>query len=382
MTKKALIILLFLAAPLGGAWYFHTHNSPAAATPAGGNIAVIATGTIEDIVTAQGKLEPREYVDVGAQVSGQLKTIHVEIGDVVQKGDLIAEIDPKIYLSRVQADEARLKTLGAQLDEQQAAADLAALKQKRNEQLIKSKAISAEALDDSAAALKSAQARLAALRAQIEEQQSTLDGDRANLGYTKIYAPMDGTVVLQPTREGQTLNSSQSAPIVVQLADLAIMTVRAQVAEADVTRLKPGMSVYFTTLGAPERKWPGTVRQILPSPETVNDVVLYNVLVDVDNKDRHLMTGMSTQLFFLADKAENVPLIPVAALGKRVNGEGGYEVQMADGKTRPIRVGLMDRAMAEVKEGLAPGDKVLLPAPPDADQKKQQRGGFRGGPRL
>src|SRR5690606_2265467 len=124
--------------------------------------------------------------------------------------------------------------------------------------------------------------------------------------------------VSQTAREGQTLNANQQAPIILQIANLDVMTVRVQVAEADVTRLKPGLPVYFTTLGMMDKRWHGRVRQILPSPETVNDVVLYIVLIDVDNRDHQLLTGMSAQVFFEIGKAHDVLTVPVAALGRRV----------------------------------------------------------------
>src|SRR5665811_620796 len=128
-------------------------------------------------------------------------------------------------------------------------------------------------------------------------------------------------MVDQKAREGQTLNANQTTPTILQLAKLDIMTVRAQVAEADVMRLRPALPVYFSTLGSGDRRWQATIRQILPTPEIINNVVLYDVLVDVDNHDRQLMTGMSTQMFFVLGMAEQVPLIPIAALGKRLSEE-------------------------------------------------------------
>jgi macrolide-specific efflux system membrane fusion protein len=387
--KKPVALAALLAALCAGGWLgYHKFAGPgtAAAAP---QIAAVETGTIEDDVTAQGKLEPKEYVDVGAQVSGQLKKLYVDIGDVVKKGDLIADIDPDIYEARLKADEAHLKTLEAQRQQQEANLADAQQKMARNEALMKTKAISRETYEEAQTALKVAEAQLNAVKAQIEEQNSTLEGDRTNLGYTKIYAPMDGTVVLQSVREGQTVNSSQQAPTIVQLADLDIMTVRAQVAEADVSRLKAGMDVYFTTLGSKNRRWQGKVRQVLPSPEVINDVVLYNVLVDVDNKDRQLMTGMSTQMFFVMGQAKDVPVVPIAALGKRLprkDAEGGlaYVVHKVEGKAvKPVivQVGLTDRTNAEIKSGLAVGDKVELTTP-GAAPAQQARGGRRMGPRL
>lgn len=384
--KFVLITLLVLVAVGAGAWF--AWKAPASKNPAATMMTVqVQITTVDDVVTAQGKLEPRDYVDVGAQVSGQLEKIHFELGDVVKAGDLLAEIDPEVYEKRVEADEAALKRLQAQRLQQEASVLQAQQKFDRNKKLVKDKAVSQENFQDAETALKIAQAQLAALDAQIAEAQSTLEGDQANLGYTKIYAPMDGTVVVQSVQEGQTLNASQQAPTLVQLANLDTMTVRAQVAEADIMRLKPGMDVSFTTLGSQGRTWTGTVRQILPSPETINDVVLYNVLVDVDNKDRQLMTGMSTQMFFAINKAENVLALPVSALGKRVPDQDGedtlaYSVRVVQGRKiedRVVQIGLMNRTMAEVKSGLSAGDEIALPL---AVASSSSGGGFRGGPRL
>lgn len=210
----------------------------------------VRLGSIEKVVTAQGKLEPKEYVDVGAQVSGLVKKLHVELGDVVKQKDLIAEIDPDVYASQVKGSEARLKTLQAQKAEQLSLVKQANQKLTRNQNLIKEKAVSIEILEDAQTTLEVANAQLLSLKAQIEEAQSTLDGNRANLSYTKIYAPMDGTVVSQSVKEGQTINANQTAPVIVQIANLDIMTVKAQVAEADITKLKVGMPMYFMTLGS------------------------------------------------------------------------------------------------------------------------------------
>ena len=397
MTKKfpvkKVFIALLIAILCGGGYFFYNRSSSTNSKSDTYTVVTVEKGNIEDVVTAQGKLEPLEYVDVGSQVSGLLKKLHVEIGGSVKKGDLIAEIDPEIYDALVKGDEAKLKTLQAQQSQQEAQVAVAKKKFIRNQTLIKAKAVSQEAYEDADTEYKVAVAQFNAIKAQIEELQSTLEGDRAKLGYTKIYSPMDGTVVSQTSKEGQTLNANQTAPTIVQVANLDVMTVRAQVAEADVMKLKPDMGVYFTTLGSGERKWNGKVRQILPTPETVNDVVLYNVLVDVDNKDRQLMTGMSTQMFFVVGKAENVAIIPVTALGKHVakqDSEQGlaYRVRVIEGnKTtdKVVFVGLMDRTHAEVKQGLAENERLAVSVPvafaTGASSQNRQRG-MGGGPRL
>ena len=362
-----ILLLIVLGA---GAWWYQSHARREAAAVGPEAVAKIALGAVEDVVTAQGKLETREYVDVGAQVSGQLKKVLVEIGDVVKKGQLLAEIDPRVYEARVQADEARLRTLRAQLAEQQAQIRFARRVYERNGRLIEDQAVSQEVLEDSETNWHVAEARAGSLRAQIEEAESTLDGDRTNLTFTKIYAPIDGTVVLQSAQEGQTLNAVQSAPVVVQIADLDRMTVRAQVAEADVMRITPGQPAYFTTLGAMDERWQGTVRQVLPSPEVINEVVLYNALIDVDNTDRRLMSGMSVQVFFVLGHAENVPLVPLTALRERVPDADtaagqAYRVLVrtpTGSPSRVVHIGLQNRRVGAVVDGLDVGDEVLLPA--------------------
>src|ERR1043165_3864861 len=179
---------------------------------------------------------------------------------------------------------------------------------------MKADATTQDAVDTAAAALGSARAQIDVLKAQIEQTEPTLRGDQANLSYTKIYAPMSGTVVVQNAKQGQTLNANQQAPLIVRIADLSTMTVQSQVSEADVAKLQPGMRVYFTTLGDTGKRWYGTLRQINPTPETVNNVILYDALFDVDNRDGALMTQMTAQVFFVAAEAKDAVLVPVSAL--------------------------------------------------------------------
>lgn len=351
-------------------------------------LVTVERGNIENVVTSQGTLEPKEYVDVGAQVSGQLESLHVEIGDQVKVGDLIAEIDAKVFESQVAGDEARLKTMQAQRLQAEAEIRQAELKLGRNKKLIESKAISQEIYEDSQTALDILKAQLISLDAQIEEAQSTLDGNKASLEYTRIYAPMAGTVVSLSAKEGQTLNANQTTPIIVQIADLNTMTVKAQVAEADINNLEKDMPVYFTTLGAQDRQWQGRVRQVLPTPEILNDVVLYNVLVDVDNKDGKLMSGMTTQMFFVLGRAEDVPIIPTTALIRRAPGQydqpgTAYLVRVKEGDTikeKTVFIGLSDRTNVQVLSGLDEGDQISLP---QIQSHNQSSGSSRRGmPRL
>lgn len=350
--------------------------------------AIVTRGDIEQTATALGALQPKDYVDVGAQVSGTLEAVHVEIGDLVEKGQLLAEVDPTVYEATVAADKAKLKDLAAQIKGQEAQLALGKLQNKRNQQLLKINAVSRDVAETSAAQVELYAANLEASKAQLEQAESTLAGDEANLSYTKIYAPMSGTVTSQTTLQGQTLNSNQSAPTIMQIADLTVMTVKAQVAEADVSKLSAGMPVYFTTLGMPDRKWRSTVRQILPTPETINDVILYNALIDVENPDKALMTSMTAQVFFVLGEAQDALIVPVAALKPARNGESGaYRVMVKTDsgiKMTPVTVGLQTRVSAEILSGLDEGDEVVTGRVSGTTAPRSDRNGLGGGrgPRL
>lgn len=356
----------------------------------------VTRGNLEEVVTAQGKLEPQKYVDVGTQVSGQLKNIHVDIGDMVTKGQLLAEIDPRVYQAQVEAGESRINSLRAQLNQKKAELTLAQQNLKRNQNLFAVKAVSQQVLQESESQAAVAKAQVDSILAQIQETESNLKASRTNLGYTKIYAPMSGTVTTLPTKEGQTLNANQTAPTVMQVSNLNTMTVRAQVAEADVSRLKEKMPAYFTTLGDSEHRWYGEVRQIQPSPQIVNDVVLYDVLIDVQNEGRKLMTGMTTQVFFILGKADNALILPAEVLTRRMasadNDKGkAYRVSVVTPggrEPRTIHVGLLTRTQAEVTDGLSEGDQVVT-ARPGSGNGRNQAGGqrsntprFNRGPQL
>jgi membrane fusion protein, macrolide-specific efflux system len=386
--RGARVAVLVAALALVGAAAYAVH---AWAARAGATdqltVATVLRGDLEDTVTATGILQPRDYVDVGTQVSGQLKKLHVEIGSRVKAGQLIAEIDPTVYQSRVEADQAQLRTQQAQLVDKQAQLTLAEEQHERQVNLMNDNATTQDALQTSEAALGSARAQIDVLKAQIEQTQSTLRGDQASLNYTKIYAPMSGTVVAQSAKQGQTLNANQQAPLIVRVADLSTMTVQSQVSEADVAKLRAGMPVYFTTLGDTNKRWYGTLRQINPTPETVNNVVLYDALFDVDNRDGALMTQMTAQVFFVAAEAKNAVLVPVSALrpasapaaprrGTRANdaapavdprtslanGPAVVRVVASNGSIVPrdVRVGVVSRVSAQIVSGLEPGEQIVI----------------------
>ncbi len=384
-------IVLLGATAYFGRQHFFSPPDPAADL----QFASVTRGDIEDVVTATGTLQPRDYVDVGAQVSGQLTHIHVEVGQQVKEGDLLAEIDPTVLQSRVDATRASLRNQRAQLKDREASLVLARIQYSRQKNLMAEDATSEEAVQTAEASLKSAEASIEALKAQIDQTESNLRADEANLEYARIYAPMDGTVVSISARQGQTLNTNQQAPTVLRIADLSTMTVQTQVSEADISRLRIGMPAYFTTLGGQGQRWHGELEKIEPTPTVTNNVVLYNALFNVPNPDGRLMTQMTAQVFFITAQARDTLLIPMGALQRnaprptaaaappqteravrprpprdaadspadeaRPGRPGTVRVRSADGtlSERPVRYGVSNRVQVQILSGLEEGEQVV-----------------------
>nr|WP_314397898.1 efflux RND transporter periplasmic adaptor subunit [Pseudomonas lundensis] len=380
-TRRALLIVL--SSLLVGAlvaWPFLTPGREAYDT------VPVTRGNIESSVTALGTLQPRQYVDVGAQASGQIRKIHVDVGAEVTQGQPLVEIDPSTQTAKLDASRFAIENLKAQLQEQRALHDLAQQKYQRQQRLAQGGATREEDIQSARAEVRTTQARTDMFQAQIRQARASLRSDEAELGYTRIFAPMSGTVVAIDAREGQTLNAQQQTPLILRIANLSPMTVWAEVSEADIGHVKPGMQAYFTTLSGGNRRWASTVRQILPvPPKPLNEasqgggspassgksgsarVVLYTVLLDVDNTDQALMPEMTTQVFFVANQARDVLLAPVVALQGSTDSDrqtARVVAKNGDIETRQIRTGISDRLRVEILEGLNEGDHLLIgPAP-------------------
>ncbi|QTT87938.1 efflux RND transporter periplasmic adaptor subunit [Pseudomonas chlororaphis] len=376
-TRRALLVTLCLIPVVAfAAWKILPPGRDQFAT------VQVSRGTIESSVTALGTLQPRRYVDVGAQASGQIRKIHVEAGDPVKEGQLLVEIDPATQQAKLDASRFSIENLQAQLQEQRAQNQLARQKYQRQQNLAAGGATRDEDVQTAHAELKATQARIDMIQAQIRQAQASLRSDQAELGYTRIYAPMSGTVVAVDAREGQTLNAQQQTPLILRIARLSPMTVWAEVSEADIGHVKPGMTAYFTTLSGGARRWTSTVRQILPiPPKPLNEssqgsgspnsssksgsgrVVLYTVLLDVDNADNALMAEMTAQVFFVAERAQDVLTAPIAAL--QSSADSGVQLARVVAKNgsieeRKVRVGISDRLRIQVLDGLDEGDHLLI----------------------
>jgi len=344
-------------------------------------VTTIARGDIEATVTAIGTLQPRRYVDVGAQVSGQILKLHVQPGSRVDKGDPLVDIDPSVQRATVDAGRAALAGLRAQLAEQQAQRILAQQQNERQQQLALADATKREDVQTAEANLAAAFARIDQLKAQIEQTQATLKADEARLGYTRIFAPMAGTVVAVEAREGQTLNATYQTPNVLRIADLSGMTVWTDVSEADIALVKAELPVWFTTLGghneARPRRWEGRIRQVLPAPPTAPaaaggqagggqpqgmKAVNYTVLFDVDNPDGALMPQMTAQVSIVTAATRNVISVPLAAVDGLGEEKPTVRLLGRDGdiEVRPLTLGVRSRHLAEVTAGLAEGERLIL----------------------
>ncbi|MDU0460427.1 MAG: macrolide transporter subunit MacA [Geobacteraceae bacterium] len=329
---------------------------------------------LEESVLATGILKAFKTVAVGAQVNGQLRTLHVSLGDKVKKGQLLAEIDPVLPQNTLKDAEAQVDNLQAQKRSKQALLKQYELACQRQSQMNAKDAGSRADLESVQAQLESTRHDIAAQEAQIKKAVIAVDTARANLGYTRIHAPIDGTVISIDTEEGQTVVSNQAATTILTLAALDTMTVKAKISEADVTRVKPGLSTYFTLLGDSETRYYGKLRAIEPGPVngttttgtgssgSSSSAIYYYGLFEVPNPDNKLKVSMTTQVAVVLNQARQALCIPVSALGEKQK-DGKTTVRVLAGEQaedRTIRTGISNNVQIQVLDGLLEGEKVII----------------------
>jgi macrolide-specific efflux system membrane fusion protein len=349
------ILLVAVAVAFGYHWAFGKPNAVY-------TTATVQRGDIESTVVAAGIVQPVKYVDVGAQTSGMLKSLKVQRGDHVEKNQLLAEIDPALADTALTSSNAALASMTSQRAVKQAALVLAKAQQVRSDALFAALVISASDRDVARATYDAALADVASVSAQMRQATAAVDTGKTNVGYTRITAPMAGEVVSITLLEGQTLNANQSAPNILRIADISTVTVWSQVSEADIVDVKPGQSVYFTVLGS-TRRWSGKVRQVLPTPELINNVVFYDVLFDIPNPEGELKIQMTAQVFIVLAQAKGVLLVPAAAIGNASEGSViKVQVLKPDGnvETRTIKIGIKSELSAEVTAGLNEKEQVVI----------------------
>ncbi|WP_307644437.1 macrolide transporter subunit MacA [Variovorax boronicumulans] len=324
--------------------------------------ATVQRTDLENAVLATGVLQALRQVEVGAQVSGQLKSLKVVLGQTVKKGDWLAEIDPVISQNTLAQEQAKLENLQAQKLAKEVRIKQAELTWARQREMLAQDAAPRQDMESADAELRALRADGVSLEAQIRQQKLAMASAQTNLSYTRIVAPIDGDVVSISTLEGQTVVAAFQVPTLMKLADLSTMTVKAQVSEADVVRVKAGLPVYFTILGDPDKRYHGTLRAVQPSPEKINNAVFFNALFDVPNPDRTLRVDMTAQVTILLGEAKQALTVPLTALGAR-DKDGRQEVRVLKPdhtvEKRQVRVGISNNFQAQVLEGLKEGDVVI-----------------------
>ncbi|MCI1027629.1 efflux RND transporter periplasmic adaptor subunit [Pantoea dispersa] len=376
MTKKWLFAALTALVMILVLWAYSASRSK----PNPLMTAAVRQGDIENVIAATGKMDAIERVNVGAQVSGQVKKLYIKAGDNVRKGQLIAEIDDQPQRSDLRNAQAALSVAQADLQTRQATLVRQQAQFQRLQQIVKTNAVSRQDFDTAAEAWRIAQAELTAQQARVIQAQIEVDKKQLDLGYTRIMAPIDGTVVAIVTKQGQTVNAVQSAPTIAKLAQLGTMTIKVQISEADITNIQPGQQAWFTTFANPDKRYNATLRSIELAPESVmkddalmgnsesntvsstNAAVYYNALLDVPNPDNALRISMTAQVNLLRDQAKNALLVPVQATKKA--SDGRTYVEIADQNNQPekryITTGISDSVDIQVLSGLRLGEKVIL----------------------
>ncbi|EFO1630739.1 efflux RND transporter periplasmic adaptor subunit [Escherichia coli] len=353
--------------------------------------APVRKGDIENSVLATGRIDAIERVNVGAQVSGQLKLLKVKQGDHVTKGQLIAEIDDLPQCNDLRNAEAALNEVKAELQSKQALLKQAELRFKRQFRMLRENASSQEDFESAEAMLATTRAELLSLNAKLVQAQIEVDKKKLALEYTRIVAPMDGIVIAIVAQQGQTVNSNQSAPTIIKLARLDVMTIKAQISEADITRISVGQKARFSIFSEPDKQYSATLRAVELAPESVmkddslasnssasgsgtsNASVYYNALFDVPNPENRLRIAMTAQVTLITDEAQNTLLVPIQAVHRSEGKKQQVLVLAADGRLEPrdVKTGITNSVDIQILEGLNVGENVVLSLPDKRESEER-----------
>ncbi|RVU51148.1 efflux RND transporter periplasmic adaptor subunit [Pseudomonas syringae] len=328
---------------------------------------------IEYAVSAQGVLQGRNQVAVGAQVSGQLQSLKVKPGDKVKRNQLLAEIDPLPAKNALRQAVVKVEQLNAERDATLHKLKLAESNDRRYQELGSTEAVSKADQDKARFELETQRANLVSLTAQLHTAHVKEEAARIKLDYTRIFAPMDGQVLAIVTQEGQTVIADQMAPVILKMAQLDTMIVKAQISEADVLKIQSGLPVYFTIPGEPDRHHDATLKAIEPGPVDAaspsgttgenSKAVFYNALFDVPNLENRFYINMTANVRIVLEAKKGVLTIPVAALGDRRE-DGTYSVRVlgegTEVRTAYVEPGINNKVRVEIRSGLQAGDRVVI----------------------
>ena len=392
--KKRFFILLGLLVAAGAAYYFFSSNSKQETTYL---TESVTRGNVEKTVVASGSVESVNEVDVGAQASGKITKLYVKLGQEIKKGEMIADIDSTTQINTLNTKKAALVSNQAQLKAKKTAYDVALSSYNRLSKLYTQKATSLDSLNTAKSILDNAKAEMEAIEANIKQAEIEVNTAETNVGYTKITAPMDGTVISVPVSEGQTVNANQTTPTIVTIADLSKMKIKPEISEGDITKVKAGQEVSFTILSDSQTVYHSVIDSVDPANTTTSDnsstssstsssssssttsAIYYYANVLIDNPDRTLRIGMTTENNIKIANAKDVLLVSNMAIQKR---DGKSFVNVLNDKNQPeqreVETGVQNDFQTEIKSGLNEGEKVIV----SQVKNGEQVGSMPRGPRM
>jgi len=377
--KKRFFILLGLLVAAGAAYYFFSSNSKQETTYL---TESVTRGNVEKTVVASGSVESVNEVDVGAQASGKITKLYVKLGQEIKKGEMIADIDSTTQINT--------------LNTKKTAYDVALSSYNRLSKLYTQKATSLDSVNTAKSTLDNAKAEMEAIEANIKQAEIEVNTAETNVGYTKITAPMDGTVISVPVSEGQTVNANQTTPTIVTIADLSQMKIKPEISEGDITKVKAGQEVSFTILSDSQTLYHSVIDSVDPANTTTSDssstssstsssgssttsAIYYYANVLIDNPDRTLRIGMTTENNIKIANAKDVLLVSNMAIQKR-NGKSFVNVLNDKNQPEPreVETGVQNDFKTEIKSGLNEGEKVIVSQVANGEQV----GSMPRGPRM
>ncbi|EAI5630342.1 efflux RND transporter periplasmic adaptor subunit [Campylobacter lari] len=332
---------------------------------------------ITQSIEAIGEVYAKTQVDVGAQVSGQITKLYVKLGDHVNEGDLIAQIDKDKQQNDLDITKAQLESAKANLESKKIALDIATKQYQREQKLYDKKATSLENLENLKNTFYALRANVADLKAQTTQLEISLKNAQKDLAYTTITAPSKGEIINVAVEEGQTVNANQNTPSIVRLADLSEMEIRMQIAEADINKISVGKKVKFSILNEPDKKYEATISSIDPANTTISDAtsntnlnsnsststsaVYYYARVFVKNDNNVLRIGMSTENEIAIKTENNTLVIPTLAIKSDTS---GYYVEILKANNisvkTPVKLGIKDSLNTQILDGINEGDLVII----------------------
>lgn len=391
--KKRFFILLGLLVATGAVYYFFSSNNKQETTYL---TESVTRGNLEKTVVASGSVESVNEVDVGAQASGKITKLYVKLGQEIKKGEMIADIDSTTQINTLNTKKAALVSYQAQLKAKRTAYDVALSSYNRLSKLYTQKATSLDSVNTAKSTLDNAKAEMEAIEANTKQAEIEVNTAETNVGYTKITAPMDGTVISVPVSEGQTVNANQTTPTIVTIADLSKMKIKPEISEGDITKVKAGQEVSFTILSDSQTVYHSVIDSVDPANTTTSDssstsssissssssttsAIYYYANVLIDNPDRTLRIGMTTENNIKIANAKDVLLVSNMAIQKR---DGKSFVNVLNDKNQPepreVEIGVQNDFKTEIKSGLNEGEKVIVSQVANGEQV----GSMPRGPRM